>query len=395
MSVILPTSLDLVRWPLRQNETLRAWDAADEYLLQQVSDTEGLATALVINDAFGALSLCIQCDSVTLWSDSKLAELALAHNQKANPQCYSVDFLSLTALPFQQLKQPIDLLVVKLPRSLSLLEWQLVQIAHLIGPQTKIMAAGMVKHMTLAQNQVFEKYLGKVQPSLAKKKARILHVTPDLELLTRTTNTEKPVGPQDKRWQAEPYSIQLNNRPGVFSRSKLDPGAQVILPHIPKEVTGKIVDLGCGNGVLGIQAAKLNPQAEIHFVDESSLAVASAEDGFKLNNLESSSANPVTFQQNNCLDGFDADSADLILCNPPFHQGHTVGDQIAWRMLSQAAKVLSPNGELLVVGNRHLGYHVTLKRLFHEVRQVAADPKFVVLAARKPRKRESKAKTKE
>ncbi|NQD94767.1 methyltransferase, partial [Pseudomonas sp. CrR25] len=75
------------------------------------------------------------------------------------------------------------------------------------------------------------------------------------------------------------------------------------------------------------------------------------------------------------------DSLDLVLCNPPFHQQQVVGDFLAWRMFQQARAALVKGGELWIVGNRHLGYHAKLKRLFRGVEQVAATPKFVVLKA--------------
>jgi tRNA1(Val) A37 N6-methylase TrmN6 len=78
---------------------------------------------------------------------------------------------------------------------------------------------------------------------------------------------------------------------------------------------------------------------------------------------------------------FSKASADLVLCNPPFHQQRAVGDQIAQRMFRQARDVLRPDGELWVIGNRHLGYHVALKRLFGRVELVASNAKFVVLAS--------------
>ena len=78
-----------------------------------------------------------------------------------------------------------------------------------------------------------------------------------------------------------------------------------------------------------------------------------------------------------------ADSLDLVLCNPPFHQQQVVGDFLAWRMFQQARAALMTGGELWIVGNRHLGYHAKLKRLFRGVEQVAATPKFVVLRATK------------
>ena len=76
-------------------------------------------------------------------------------------------------------------------------------------------------------------------------------------------------------------------------------------------------------------------------------------------------------------------SADLILCNPPFHQQQIVGDAVSWRMFQQACKVLRPGGSLWVVGNRHLGYHTKLRRLFGNGEVIASNPKFVILRATK------------
>ena len=81
------------------------------------------------------------------------------------------------------------------------------------------------------------------------------------------------------------------------------------------------------------------------------------------------------------LDECAAGSLDLVLCNPPFHQGRTEGDHVAWEMFRQARRALRPGGRLLVVGNRHLGYHWKLQRLFDRCETVASDRRFVVLAA--------------
>ena len=75
-------------------------------------------------------------------------------------------------------------------------------------------------------------------------------------------------------------------------------------------------------------------------------------------------------------------SVDLVLCNPPFHQEHAVTRQTAGAMFRDARRVLRSGGALLVVGNRHLGYDVGLKRRFGGVQVLAADRRFVVLRAR-------------
>ena len=72
---------------------------------------------------------------------------------------------------------------------------------------------------------------------------------------------------------------------------------------------------------------------------------------------------------------------DRVLCNPPFHQQQVVSDHIARQMFRDARRVLREGGELWVVGNRHLGYHKTLKRLFGNATLVASNRKFVILRA--------------
>jgi 16S rRNA (guanine1207-N2)-methyltransferase len=69
------------------------------------------------------------------------------------------------------------------------------------------------------------------------------------------------------------------------------------------------------------------------------------------------------------------------MCNPPFHQQQAITDHIAWQMFCDAKRVLTNHGRLLVIGNRHLGYHAKLKRLFGNVSVIASNKKFVILQA--------------
>jgi 16S rRNA (guanine1207-N2)-methyltransferase len=138
-----------------------------------------------------------------------------------------------------------------------------------------------------------------------------------------------------------------------------------------------VVDLGCGNGVVGTSVALADPDAEVLFVDESFQAVASAEATFKANGVPGHAE----FRVGDGLAGVPSGSVDLVLNNPPFHSHQAMTDATAWRMFTGARRTLRPGGELWVVGNRHLGYHVKLRKLFGNCRLVASDPKFVVLKA--------------
>jgi len=77
----------------------------------------------------------------------------------------------------------------------------------------------------------------------------------------------------------------------------------------------------------------------------------------------------------------EPESADLILCNPPFHQQNTIGDQIAVSLFKQSRRVLRKGGELWVIGNRHLNYHSYLDRLFGAHSIIASNSKFIIVKA--------------
>jgi 16S rRNA (guanine1207-N2)-methyltransferase len=166
----------------------------------------------------------------------------------------------------------------------------------------------------------------------------------------------------------------------VFCREGLDIGTRAFLPHLPKNLgTARVADLGCGNGVLAIASALQNPEAQYTLVDESFMAVQSAAENWRA----ALGDRAVIVRAGDGLAGQEAQSLDVVLCNPPFHQQQVVGDFLAWRMFQQAREALVVGGALYIVGNRHLGYHSKLARLFRGVEQVAATPKFVILKARK------------
>jgi 16S rRNA (guanine1207-N2)-methyltransferase len=112
------------------------------------------------------------------------------------------------------------------------------------------------------------------------------------------------------------------------------------------------------------------------FADESFQAVASAEATYGAN-----TDGKAEFLVADGLEGVPSGSVDLVLNNPPFHSHQAMTDTTAWRMFSDARRALRPGGELWVIGNRHLGYHLKLRRLFGNSELVAGDAKFVILRA--------------
>lgn len=364
--------LDLIRQPEQQAEPLQAFDAADEYLLGHVH-TQGLtpdARVLVLNDSFGALAASLAGRAeVSSSGDSHLAQLGLQINLRRN----QLPAAAVRFVPASEAAQgPFDRVLIRVPKTLALLEEQLIRLHGQLAPGAQVIAAAMVKHLPRAAGYLLEKYIGPVQASLAVKKARLLFATPEAK--------PAPQSPYPTRYRLEKPAIELLNHANVFCREDLDIGTRAFLPHLPKHLGRmRVADLGCGNGVLGIAYALGSPQAELTLVDESYMAVQSAQENWRAALGE----RPVEIRAGDGLAEQAEDSLDLVLCNPPFHQQQVVGDFLAWRMFQQARAALVKGGELWIVGNRHLGYHAKLGRLFRGVEQVAATPKFVVLKATK------------
>ncbi|UVE17145.1 class I SAM-dependent methyltransferase [Pseudomonas sp. LS44] len=364
--------LDLVRQPEQPHEPLQAFDAADEYLLTHLHEL-GLAAdarVLVLNDAFGALATTLAPHAqVTSSGDSHLGHLALQQNLARNGLAWDgVAFVPASATA----SGPFDWVLIRVPKTLALLEEQLIRLHGQLAPGARVIAGAMIKHLPRAAGDLLEQYVGPVQASLAVKKARLLLATPEAKAAPRS--------PYPSRYQLDKPALQLLNHANVFCRDGLDIGTRAFLPHLPLNLgRARVADLGCGNGVLGIACALANPEAQLTLVDESYMAVQSAQENW----LAALGEREVDIHAADGLAEQPADSLDVVLCNPPFHQQQVVGDFLAWRMFQQARAALVTGGELWIVGNRHLGYHAKLKRLFRGVEQVAANPKFVVLRARK------------
>ena len=363
-------SFALGRYPRQRIEHLRAWDAADEYLLQQLSEQQLLQPEqklLILNDGCGALSVALAGQRPWMLSDSFLAHQATLANLAANQR--SADSVRLLT-SLQAPQGLVDLVLIKVPKCLALLEDQLFRLRPHLHPGSQILGAGMVKGIHTSTLALFERILGPTTTSLARKKARLIFCRPDLERDPGTT-------PYPGEFQLETTGELISNHAGVFSREGLDIGTRFFLEQIPtSEQPRTMVDLGCGNGIVGLVAARRNPRARLIFTDESFMAVASAEENFR---RAFGAEREASFLVTDALAGIPRGSVELILNNPPFHQEHVVGDQSAWRMFQQAREALCHRGELLVIGNRHLDYHLKLRRLFGNCTLLDSNPKFVVL----------------
>ena len=357
----------LRRWPRRAGERLRAWDNADSLALAAVAE-RGAQRLLVVNDSHGALSLPVADSLLGSAGDSWLSRRAIAENARDNALGW--DDERQWFWPDQTLPAQADLVVMRVPKSLSLFEYQLYCLGRDLPAGVPVLVAGMDKHLPDNLRPVMEHWLDDVHVGRGVRKARLFSGVTRGEA-TAAMKWPKTLTLPDQGWE-------LTIHAGVFSGAKQDPGGRFLMRHVPEGVGGMIADLGCGNGMVGLLAAQRNPDARVIFCDESYQAIRSVRESAARCLPDGN----LGFHLGNGLDRLD-DTFDLILLNPPFHRGHAIDDGTARMLFSHAKRQLKPGGELRVVGNRHLDYPRLLERSFGWVRQLAQDSRFVVLAAGK------------
>ncbi len=376
--------LTLARFPLAQvNRSLQAWDSADEYLLNHIKDQQLIANnnrVAIFNDAFGALTTHFCSEealqkklNVYCINDSYISKQGITYNIEQN-QVNDENITQLNCL--EPLPANIDVILFKIPKTKSLLIEQLIQIKNSVGENTIFIAADRAKEIHSSTLKLFEKYLGTTKTSLAVKKARLVFCQLDQQ--------QKHTSPFPTVWSLPNKALNrdfyVSNHANVYSREKLDIGARYFIENLPNvNANSQVIDLGCGNGVIGLTILSRQPTAQIQFFDESHMALSSAEINIK-NNLPDL-AEQCQFHLNDCLTNVESNSVDLILCNPPFHQHTATTDHIAWQMFKDSHRVLKKGGELRIIGNRQLAYHIKLKRLFGNEKLIASNDKFVTQAA--------------
>ena len=367
-------SFELRRVPDEANSPLRAWDAADELVLRHIDHVRPPAGRwLVVNDLFGALAVALHPVHPQSWGDSVTSHVATIANLERN----GLRPDSFVPVPSSGVPDgPIDVVVIKIPRSLALLEDQLARLRPLLGERAVVVGTGMVKLIHNSTLELFERYLGPAPTSRATKKARLIHATIDPDL-------DPPASPYPTTWHLDP-DHRLIDHANVFSRGRLDQGTRVLLEHLPRVDRGAhVLDLGCGNGILGLSIAEQSSLTRLSMVDESYHAVASARENAEQWRQLASDDGVVVCHAAHDLSGFETASVDLVVNNPPFHAHQSRSDVTARAMFADAHRVLRPGGRLLVVANRHLDYQQRLARRFGRCQVVASTPKFVVLEAQR------------
>ena len=156
--------------------------------------------------------------------------------------------------------------------------------------------------------------------------------------------------------------------PGVFSADGLDEGTQLLLEHLPP-LRGRVLDVGCGAGVIGASLCTLRPELEVEMCDINALALESARRTLAANGLEA------RIYPSDMLSDVPG-QVQHIVTNPPFHAGLKTLYGPSEQLILGAPQKLAPHGSLLLVANAFLKYQPFLQEAFKQSQTIAATTKF-------------------
>ncbi|NIA21041.1 MAG: methyltransferase [Anaerolineaceae bacterium] len=171
--------------------------------------------------------------------------------------------------------------------------------------------------------------------------------------------------------------LSFYSKPGIYGWDKVDRGSRLLVSCLDDLGGRSVLDLGCGYGYLSIQAARLGA-ARIVATDNSAAALAACRRNFQVREI------PGQVVPSDCGDGLGG-PFDLILCNPPFHQGFSTSRNLSERFVRGMARLLAPGGgRALLVANQFVPYEKLARHHFRSITVLTRQRGFKVLALEEP-----------
>jgi len=265
-----------------------------------------------------------------------------------------------------------DLVIIAFPKSKAELNFTLAMIAHCINEATKILLVGEKKGGIQSTPKLTKEFFSHCQKIDAARHCLLFAGLAKPEKLTIAFN----LADWFKEYQITVEGVELiiASLPGVFSQQKLDVGTALLLSNLPNKMAGKVLDFGCGAGVISCFIGKKFTGIQLSLLDVSALALASAQKSLALNNLQghvfpSNSLSKVNEKYHH------------VVSNPPFHQGVKTHYQASEDFLAGINKKLNNKADITIVANSFLRYQPIMQENIGNTRVITKAQGFTIYQA--------------
>jgi len=261
-----------------------------------------------------------------------------------------------------------DLLLIFLPKAKQETQYLLASLTPHLQKDAQIILVGEKKCGIKSAGTLLKPYSSSVNTLDSARHCSILYC----EL-----NKSVPAFVQSA-W-IKTYSLNIHNTelqicslPGVFSYGELDKGSELLLENLPDDISGSMLDFGCGAGVIACYVKTKYPHLTVDLIDINAYALQSAKLSLEKNNLSGNVFPSNVFSE-------VTKKYDTLLSNPPFHSGRETDYVAAETFINQSPEYLKDLGVLSLVANKFLKYEPLLNDVYANLQTAQQNNKFKIL----------------
>jgi 16S rRNA (guanine1207-N2)-methyltransferase len=266
-----------------------------------------------------------------------------------------------------------DSVLALLPKGRAVWEQTIIDAATVLRPGGELYLAGANRGGIKTASKFVERIFGHAYVLAYKGGCRVI----------RAAKTEQVAPPTSDYYTWRKVSAQVDDeqfvyltKPGLFSWKQLDDGTRLLIEALharPLHQDDRVLDLGCGSGVLTLIAARQAHEGHVTGVDVDCRAVEATRRTLAHNQVTN-----VQVMQSDCGEAVRAEPFTAVVTNPPFHQERGTTYAITEQIVRDAALLLRRGGRLYMVANSFLRYRPVIEKMFGNVRILRETNKFRV-----------------
>ena len=266
---------------------------------------------------------------------------------------------------------PFDTVALRLPKGRESLRMALHWLGARLAPGGRLWLAGANDEGVRSARTRLEEVFTDVEDVDARRHCRVYRAGgPRPDLLGAPEPWLESFDAGDLRWQAWP---------GTFAHGRIDDGTALLISTLP-QIAGwegdplrRVLDLGCGVGILGLAIRRLRPDGALDLVDHDALAVEAAQ-----RNLPGASA-----WVSDGLARYPGSDLPLVMSNPPFHAGVATALGLPARLMAETATRIARGGSVVAVVPRTIAPQGLFPAKLGRPELLAEDGRYRVWRARR------------